>query len=97
MFLLTLIMKVKPIYNRKRKDFDWITLFFSYTFQTKQRKNIKNVNDLKIYLILIKKLINKWKIYDNYMLSAYKKMKRNIILRKNLSMNEVQHIPIIFR
>lgn len=85
----------KPIAIEKRKDFDWITLFFSYTIsEQNKREIIKNTDDLKNIFNADKKLINKWKIYDNYMLSAYKKNEEEHYSIEGLSMNEVQHIPL---
>ena len=85
----------KPIAVGKRKDFDWVTLFFSYTIsEQNKRKSIQDINDLKNLFNAEKKLINKWKISDNYMLSAYKKNEEEHYSIEGLSMNEVQHIPL---
>lgn len=85
----------KPIAINKRKDFDWVTLFFSYTISEQNKRNvISNINDLKNIFNAEKKLINKWRIYDSYMLSAYKKNEEEHYSIDGFSMNEVQHIPL---
>jgi hypothetical protein len=74
----------KLISVEKRKNFDWIALFHTYTiseeFETNQNKELL--------------LVNKWKIYENYSLAGYFYNNNEHYGIEKFSIASIQHIPL---
>ena len=68
-------------------DLDWISLYHNYTI-SELNKTIKNDKCTKIHLI------NKWKMYDNYSLSGYKKTEQKPYAVSHISLERIKDVPL---
>lgn len=77
----------KPIAVEKRIDFDWVTLFHHSTISG-QNETVKE-GSIKQTI-----LSNRWKLYNSYMLCAYKKNLNEHFSIDQYPIQKIQHLPL---